>query len=104
MTEILFISFFVILLIVGLLARTYLSKTICDYQDRKLRKWCIKQATSASVSDELSEDSGIAYSTEYAFCSLAEKYYLFLVEKITFLTDAEKKAIFPEKYPEKEEG
>lgn len=65
--------------------------------DIRLRKWCIQQASKTDVKNCCDCDTGSTYSTEVGFISLAEKYYLFISEHITYLTDEEKVAIWPNK-------
>lgn len=72
-----------------------------NHQDTKLRKWCIKQAVQTDLSGFVDSDDDIRYASKCNFISLAEKYYLFLTEHITYLSDEEKEAIFPEKYKKK---
>ena len=71
-----------LLIILGITFRKPIIRLIRKHQDTKLRKWCVQQAVAAS----------------------AERIYLFIKEYITYLSDEEKEAIFPEKYKKKEDG
>lgn len=93
-----------LLIIVGITFRKPIIRLIRKRRDTKLRKWCIKQAVQTDLTAHIDLDTGVKYACEWNFISLAEKYYLFLTEHITYLTDGEKEAIFPEKYKKKEDS
>lgn len=93
-----------LLIIVGITFRKPFISQIRKHRDTKLRMWCIEQAVQTDLTANIDPDTGVKYACEWNFVSLAEKYYLFLTEHITYLSDEEKVAIFPEKYKKKEDS
>ena len=106
MTTILLISFILVflLIIVGITFAKPIFRLIRKHQDTKLRMWCIEQAAKTDLSGFVDSNDDIRYASECNFVSLAEKYYLFLTEHITYLSDEEKEFIFPEKYKKKDDS
>lgn len=104
MTTIISISAIAILLLI-IIVIAFSSSILCiirKRQDTKLRMWCIEQAVQTDLAGGIDSDTGTKYASEWNFVSLAEKYYLFLTEHITYLSDEDKEAIFPEKYKKKD--
>lgn len=99
MTTIILITMLLFTTILAIIAVAVFFKT----KDERLRKWCIKQASTTNLSSYIDEETRSTYATEVEFVSLAEKYYLFMTEHITYLSDEDKKIIFPEKYHKKED-
>lgn len=93
-----------LLIIIGIAFRKPIICTVHNHRDTKLRMWCIEQAVQTDLTAHIDPDTGAKYACEWNFISLAEKYYLFLTEHITYLSDEEKEAIFPEKYKKKEDS
>lgn len=93
-----------LLIIVGITFRKPIIRLIRKHRDTKLRMWCIEQAVQTDLTAHIDLDTGVKYACEWNFVSLAEKYYLFLTEHITYLSDEEKEAIFPEKYKKKDDS
>lgn len=106
MTTLLLITIILVflLIIVGITFQKPIIRLIRKHQDTKLRRWCIEQAVQTDLSGFVDSNDDIRYASECNFVSLAEKYYLFLTEHITYLSDEEKEAIFPEKYKEKDDS
>lgn len=92
-----------ILAIIIAISMTSIVVFVLKTKDERLRKWCIKQASNTNIRPYFDENTGFAYATETDFVSLAEKYYLFMTEHITYLSDEDKEIIFPEKYHKKED-
>lgn len=97
MTTVLLIAiiFVFLFIIVGITFWKPIIHLIREHRDAKLRMWCIEQASVTHVCNYVDSDYGNTYSTEKGFVSLAEKYYLFITEHITYLSDEDKKSIFP---------
>lgn len=93
-----------LLIIVGITFQKPIIRLVRERRDTKLRMWCIEQAVQTDLTANIDPDTGVKYACEWNFVSLAEKYYLFLTEHITYLSDEEKVAIFPEKYKKKEDS
>lgn len=93
-----------LLIILGITFQKPIIRLIRKHRDTKLRMWCIEQAVQTDLTAHIDPDTGAKYACEWNFISLAEKYYLFLTEHITYLSDEEKEAIFPEKYKKKEDS
>ena len=77
---------------------------IHNHQDTKLRKWCVQQATISKTFDSYDHYTETYYASSNAVAASAERIYLFIKEYITYLSDEEKEAIFPEKYKKKDDS
>lgn len=93
-----------LLIILGITFRKPIIRIVHNHRDKNLRKWCVKQAVQTDLTGGIDYDADIKYASECHFVSLAEKYYLFITEHITYLSDEEKETIFPEKYKKKDDS
>lgn len=64
----------------------------------------MQQATISKTFDSYDHYAETYYASSNAVAASAERIYLFIKEYITYLSDEEKEAIFPEKYKKKEDG
>ena len=93
-----------LLIILGITFRKPIIRLIRKHQDTKLRKWCVQQAIISKTFDSYDPYTETYYASSNAVAASAERIYLFIKEYITYLSDEEKEAIFPEKYKKKEAG
>lgn len=90
-----------LLIILGITFRKPIIRLIRKHQDTKLRKWCVQQAIISKTFDSYDPYTETYYASSNAVAASAERIYLFIKEYITYLSDEEKEAIFPEKYKKK---
>lgn len=93
-----------LLIILGITFRKPIIRLIHNHQDTKLRKWCVQQATISKTFDSYDHYTETYYASSNAVAASAERIYLFIKEYITYLSDEEKEAIFPEKYKKKDDA
>lgn len=93
-----------LLIILGITFQKPIIHLIRKHRDTKLRMWCIKQAAQNPPMDQFDGNLESYSSSPIAIASSAEFIYLFIKEHVTFLSDQEKEAIFPEKYKKKDDS
>ena len=64
----------------------------------------MQQATISKTFDSYDHYTETYYASSNAVAASAERIYLFIKEYITYLSDEEKEAIFPEKYKKKDDS